>query len=111
MARYTKEELIDLEKNIVNRYNNNELPFLFHLCGGNEDELIKIFDRIEDGDWVISTHRNHYHAYLHGIPPKEVEDRVANGRSMFMYDRKRQFFCSAIVGGVPGIAAGIALGI
>jgi len=111
MARYSKEELINLEKNIINRYNNNELPFLFHLCGGNEEELIKIFDRIEEGDWVISTHRNHYHAYLHGIPPEEVEDRVANGRSMFMYDSKRKFFCSAIVGGIPGIAAGIALGL
>ena len=50
MARYTKEELINLEKNIINRYNNNELPFLFHLCGGNEDELIRIFDKIKEGD-------------------------------------------------------------
>jgi len=111
MARYTKEELINLEKNIINRYNDNELPFLFHLCGGNEDELIRIFDKIKEGDWVISTHRNHYHAYLHGIPPEEVESRVTNGRSMFMYDNKRKFFCSAIVGGIPGIAAGIALGL
>ena len=42
MAKYSKEELINLEKNIINRYNDNELPFLFHLCGGNEDELIPI---------------------------------------------------------------------
>ena len=43
MARYTKEELISFEQRIIDRYNNNELPFLFHLCGGNEEELIKIF--------------------------------------------------------------------
>ena len=111
MARYNKEQLINLEKNIINRYDNDELPFLFHLCGGNEDHLIEIFDRVQEGDWVISTHRNHYHAYLHGIPPEEVESRVANGRSMFMYDKEKKFFCSAIVGGIPGIAAGIALGL
>ena len=109
MARYTKDELISFEQNIINNYNNNKLPFLFHLCGGNENQLINIFDKIEDGDWVLATHRNHYHAYLHGIPPETVEDRVCNGRSMFIYDKQRNFFSSAIVGGIPGIAAGIAL--
>ena len=109
MARYTKEELISFEQRIIDRYNNNELPFLFHLCGGNEEELIKIFDEIEDGDWVLATHRNHYQAYLHGIPPEVVEDRVLNGRSMFIYDNKRNFFSSAIVGGNTGIAVGLAI--
>jgi hypothetical protein len=109
MARYNTKELIKLEQNIIDRYNNNELPFLFHLCGGNEDQLIDIFNQVEDGDWVLSTHRNHYHAYLHGIPPHEIEKKVSNGRSMFIYDKKRKFFSSAIVGGIPEIAAGIAL--
>ena len=108
MARYTKDELILFEQKIIDRYNNNELPFLFHLCGGNEDQLIEIFDEVVDGDWVLSTHRNHYQAYLHGIPPATVEDRVLNGRSMFLYDKKRNFFSSAIVGGIPGIAVGLA---
>ena len=109
MARYNKEQLIRFEQNIIDRYHNNELPFLFHLCGGNEEQLINIFNQVENGDWVLATHRNHYHAYLHGIPPHEVEKKVAHGRSMFIYDKKRKFFSSAIVGGVPGIAAGIAL--
>ena len=87
MARYTKDELISFEQNIINNYNNNKLPFLFHLCGGNEDQLINVFDKIEDGDWVLATHRNHYQAYLHGIPPKVIENKVSNGRSMFIYDK------------------------
>jgi pyruvate dehydrogenase E1 component alpha subunit len=84
------------------------LPFLFHLSGGNEEQLISIFEKIEEGDYVISNHRSHYHALLHGIPPEVVEDRILNGRSMFIYDRARNFFCSAIIGGTPAIAAGIA---
>ena len=109
MARYSKKELIELEDKIVNKYKDNMLPFLFHLCGGNEEQLIKIFNQINDGDYVFVTHRNHYHAYLHGIDPDLVLDRVSKGRSMFLYDRERNFFSSAIVGGIPEIAAGVAL--
>lgn len=105
---WTKQELIDFENKIGDLYLDNKLPFLFHLSGGNEDALIEIFKDIKEGDYVISNHRCHYHALLHGIPPETVEDRILNGRSMFIYDRKRNFFCSAIIGGTPAIAAGIA---
>lgn len=109
MGRFTKKELIELEDKIVKKYRENKLPFLFHLCGGNEEQLIKIFELINDGDYVFVTHRNHYHAYLHGIDPEIVLDRVSNGRSMFLYDKEKNFFSSAIVGGIPEIAAGVAL--
>ena len=105
---WTKEELIAFEDHIGDLYMDNQLPFLFHLSGGNEDQLIDIFKDIKEGDYVISSHRNHYHALLHGVPPDVVEDRIKNGRSMFIYDRERNFFVSAIIGGTPAIAAGIA---
>jgi pyruvate dehydrogenase E1 component alpha subunit len=107
--QWTKEELIAFETRIADLYLDHKLPFLFHLSGGNEDQLIEIFENIQEGDYVISNHRSHYHALLHGIPPEEVEDYILNGRSMFIYDRKRNFFVSAIIGGTPAIAAGIAL--
>ena len=106
--KWTKEGLIAFEDKIGDLYLDNKLPFLFHLSGGNEEQLISIFEEIEEGDYVISNHRSHYHALLHGIPPEVVEDRILNGRSMFIYDRARNFFCSAIIGGTPAIAAGIA---
>jgi len=106
--QWTKEELISFENRIGDLYMDNKLPFLFHLSGGNEEQLIEIFKDIKEGDYVISNHRSHYHALLHGIPPEVVEDRILNGRSMFIYDRQRNFFCSAIIGGTPAIAAGIA---
>lgn len=103
------DELIAFEDKIGDLYLENKLPFLFHLSGGNEEELISIFSDIDENDYVISNHRSHYHALLHGIPPEVLEDRILNGRSMFIYDRNRNFFCSAIIGGTPAIAAGIAL--
>jgi pyruvate dehydrogenase E1 component alpha subunit len=106
--KWTEEELIAFEDRIGDLYLDNKLPFLFHLSGGNEKQLISIFENISEGDYVISNHRSHYHALLHGIPPEIVEDRILNGRSMFIYDRNRNFFCSAIIGGTPAIAAGIA---
>ena len=105
---WTREELIAFEDHIGDLYLDNKLPFLFHLSGGNEDELIEIFKNIKEGDYVISNHRNHYHALLHGVPSEVVEDRILNGRSMFIYDKERNFFVSAIIGGTPAIAAGIA---
>jgi pyruvate dehydrogenase E1 component alpha subunit len=105
---WTKEELIAFEDRIGDLYLDNQLPFLFHLSGGNEEELIEIFKDIKEGDYVISNHRNHYHALLHGIPPEELEEKIKDGRSMFVYDRKRNFFLSAIIGGTPAIAAGVA---
>ncbi len=106
--QWTKQELIDFESEIGVLYENNQLPFLFHLSGGNEDQLIDIFSQINEGDWVISNHRSHYHALLHGIPPEIVKQRIIDGRSMFIYDNQRKFFVSAIIGGTPAIAAGLA---
>lgn len=106
--KWTEEDLIAFENGIADLYLDNKLPFLFHLSGGNEKQLISIFEDINEGDYVISNHRSHYHALLHGIPPETVEERILNGRSMFIYDRSRNFFCSAIIGGTPAIAAGIA---
>jgi hypothetical protein len=106
--KWSVDELVTFEDEIGDLYLANKLPFLFHLSGGNEKELISIFENINENDYVISNHRNHYHALLHGIPPEIVKDRILNGQSMFIYDRSRNFFCSAIIGGTPAIAAGIA---
>ena len=94
--KWTAEQLIEFENRIGDLYMDNQLPFLFHLSGGNEQQLISIFKHISPGDYVLSNHRSHYHALLHGIPPKELEQMILDGRSMFVYDRKRNFFVSAI---------------
>jgi TPP-dependent pyruvate/acetoin dehydrogenase alpha subunit len=104
----TKQQLIDFSARVADRYIKENRRIMFHLSGGNEDQLLDIFKEIQEGDYVLSTHRNHYHALLHGIPEKELEERVLEGRSMYIFDRKRNFFTSAIIGGTVAIAAGIA---
>lgn len=106
--KHTIESLKKFEQEIVDLYLDCKLPFLFHLSGGNEEELIDIFKDIKDGDYVITNHRGHYHALLHGMSTEVVKDRILNGRSMFLYDREKNLFCTAIIGGSPAIAAGIA---
>jgi len=104
----TKAGLIAFEKRIADRYDNGELPYLIHLCGGNEDQLIEIFKDIKPGDYVFSTHRNHYHYLLHGGSPDDLEAKILAGKSMFVFNRVLNFFSSSIVAATPAIAAGVA---
>lgn len=105
---HTKESLIAFESRVRAAWEAGELPTLLHLCGGNEDQLLNIFKEIQPGDWVFSTHRNHYHALLAGIPEEQVFAAIMEGRSMFMFSKAHNFFTSAILAGTCGIAAGVA---
>ncbi len=105
---WTPEGLIGFVNKMAEHHDAGRLPFAIHLPGGNEEQLIDIFSNIDENDYVLSTHRNWYHALLHGLDPDEVENKILNARSMFMFDRKKNFYVSAIIGGTPGIAVGIA---
>jgi acetoin:2,6-dichlorophenolindophenol oxidoreductase subunit alpha len=106
----TKELLIETENRIKAHWENGDIPYLTHLCGGNEDQLIEIYDGIDTTrDWILCSHRTHYHALMCGVEPDDLVERVLNGKSMFVYGDR--FICSAIVAGVCSIACGIALGI
>lgn len=120
----TKDRLIAFEDRIKAHWEAGNLPCLLHLCGGNEDQLIAIFKDIRPGDWVFSTHRNHYHALLAGMPADELEAAILEGRSMFSFRRARMqegfdpaydgmwdgahLYSSAILAGTCAIAAGVA---
>lgn len=103
-----KQDLIDFEKNIAERFDDGQIPYLIHLSGGNEDQLIEIFKEIQPNDYIFSTHRNHYHYLLAGGSPEKLEDKILNGKSMFVFDRKLNFYSSSIVCGTASIAAGVA---
>lgn len=103
-----KDELIAFEKYIALLYDAGELPYLVHLSGGNEDQLIDIFRDISPDDYVFSTHRNHYHYLLHGGMPHDLTAKILAGKSMFVFDRARNFLSFSIVAAAPSIAAGVA---
>lgn len=112
----TADDLIAFESDIRSEWERGELPCLLHLCGGNEDQLIRIFADVKPGDWVFSTHRNHYHALLSGVPSEYVKSRIMEGNSMFIFWNPTRhsslatchFYSSAILAGTCCIAAGVA---
>ena len=103
-----KQDLIDFEKLVADHWEAGDLPYLIHLSGGNEDFLIDLFKEVQDGDWIFSTHRNHHHALLSGVPRNELLAKILDGNSMFVFDRDRHFFTSSILSGTCAIAAGVA---
>lgn len=111
MRHQTKDSLIAFENRIRLMWERGELPFLVHLCGGNEDQLIDIFEDVNPGDWILSSHRNHFHFLMAGGQPDVLESKIHRGKSMFVFDSAINFMSSAILGGMCGIAAGLALAI
>ena len=107
----TKEELINFENIIGNLFNNKHIKAPIHLYHGNEDKMIELFKRIDStNDWICCTWRNHYQALLKGIPINLLTNEILKGKSMVMNLPEYKFICSSIVGGIPSIATGIALG-
>lgn len=108
MKYATKKQLIAFEDSIKALWESGDVPCLMHLCGGNEEQLIKIFEDVREGDWIFASHRNHYAALLAGIPPMELGEQITAGNSMFTFSKERNFYSSAILAGCCGIAAGMA---
>lgn len=108
MYKKSREELIAFEERIKALFAEGELPFLIHLSGGNEGQLISIFNEIQEGDWIFSNHRSHLHYLLAGGDESKLEELIKAGRSMFVFDKEINFFTSSILGGTPAIAAGVA---
>lgn len=104
----TKDELIAFEEKVKAAFANGEIRGPIHLCGGNEDQLIELFKRINRDDWVFSTWRHDYHALLHGIPEETLMAEIMAGRGINFSSAKHKFFTSAIVGGILPIAVGVA---
>jgi pyruvate dehydrogenase E1 component alpha subunit len=104
-----KQDLINFENFIVERWNNSEIRGPVHFSDGNEDQLIEIFKRIHEEDWVFSTWRSHYHALLKGLDPEWVVNEILRGKSITLCKIDENFYSSAIVGGTLPIALGVAM--
>lgn len=104
----TAQTLIHFESCVKERWENGELPYLLHLSGGNEEQLIEIFKGYKNGDWVFSSHRNHYHYLLAGGSAERLMAQIESGRSMFIFDKTINFVTSSVLAGTCCIAAGVA---
>ena len=105
-----KQDLIDFETDIGDTFNRGEIRAPVHLYAGNEEQIMRVFEKIDtQKDWICCTWRNHYQGLLKGIPPEVIKEQIMAGKSMVMNLPEYKFICSSIVGGIPSIATGIAL--
>lgn len=111
ITAHTSATLQAFEQRIAEAWERGELPSLLHLCHGNEEQLLRIFQRIRATDWVFASHRAHYHALLKGLSEEAVERFIRSDASMFMYSREHRFYQSAILGGNCNLAVGVAYAI
>jgi pyruvate dehydrogenase E1 component alpha subunit len=107
----TSETLIDFENLIVKHWEEGKIRGPIHLSNGNEEQLIEVFKRINQNDWVFSTWRSHYHCLLKDICPVWIEEEILKGKSITLCNVDEKFYSSAIVGGTLSIALGAAMGI
>jgi TPP-dependent pyruvate/acetoin dehydrogenase alpha subunit len=105
-----KQELMQFEEEIAEIFNSAKIRSPVHLSSGNEDQILKVFSRIDiKNDWVCGTWRSHYQAMLKGISKEKLKDLIMNGKSMVLNVPEHKFICSSIVGGIPSISVGLAL--
>ena len=104
----TVDDLKSFEEEVKVVYEAGGIKAPVHLAGGNEQNLIDIFQYVHRDDWVFASWRNHYHALLHGIPRDTLMDLVVRGKSMSVYSKEPKLYTSSIVGGIIPIALGTA---
>lgn len=127
----TPDQLTATEDRLVALWNDGQINSLCHFSGSTDGAyeawLCRLFaDAIKPGDWVLCSHRAHFHfllyIYWNARRVDNVSDEsafatadhlltslVKEGRSMFLYGPR--FIQSAIVAGLCGVAAGLALSI
>lgn len=106
-----KQDLMQFEEEIKELFLDGKIRAPVHLSRGNEEPVIEIFKQIKKADWVFSTHRNHYHALLHGIDRNWLRNEILAGRSMHINNKEHRFMASSLVGGCLPIALGVAMAI
>jgi TPP-dependent pyruvate/acetoin dehydrogenase alpha subunit len=109
--RLTVEQLIAFEEDIAAEFNAGHVRAPVHLYFGNEAQIIEVFREINEDDWVLCSWRSHYQCLLKGVPEMELKQEILAGRSISLCFPQYRIVSSAIVGGVPPIALGIALSI
>src|SRR5881227_988261 len=100
-------------------YAKAKIGGFLHLCIGEEATVVGSIDAMRDGDYLLSTYREHGQALARGTHPNAVmaelfgrQEGCSRGRggSMHLFDLERRFLGGyGIVGGNLPLAAGVAL--
>jgi len=100
-------------------YAKAKIGGFLHLCIGEEATVVGSTQAMRDGDYLLSTYREHGQAIARGTPPSAVMaelfgrvDGCSKGRggSMHLFDMERRFLGGyGIVGGNLPLSTGVAL--
>jgi pyruvate dehydrogenase E1 component alpha subunit len=100
-------------------YAKAKIGGFLHLCIGEEATIIGATQALRDGDYLMSTYREHGQALARGTHPNAVMAELfgkatgcsgGRGGSMHLFDMERRFLGGyGIVGGNLPLAAGVAL--
>jgi pyruvate dehydrogenase E1 component alpha subunit len=104
----TPDDLLAFEEDIAQEFAAGKIRAPIHLGGGNERQLIDIFETIAPDDWVLAGWRSHFHCLLKGVPPAELKAAILAGHSVSLCFPAHKILCSGIVGGIAPIAVGLA---
>jgi len=109
----------NFEERAGEMYAKAKIGGFLHLSIGEEATIVGTVDAMRDGDYLLSTYREHGQALARGTHPNAVmaelfgrEDGCSRGRggSMHLFDLERRFLGGyGIVGGNLPLAAGVAL--
>jgi len=104
----TVQDLIQFSDDVAVLYNSGEIRAPVHLDGGNERNLIRVFEKVGHGDWVCGSWRMHYKCLLKGVPYDELIADIREHHSIALCYPEYRIISSAIVGGIIPIALGLA---
>lgn len=104
-------DLIKFEDKVAETFNQGKIKAPVHLYSGNEDQILKVFEDINEEDWVFCSWRSHYQCLLKGVPEEILFQAILEGRSIALNFSDYKIFSSAIVGGQIPLALGAALSI
>ena len=105
----TAQDLISFEEEVAECFNSGKIRAPIHLYNGNEDKIIKIFEKVNKEDYIFCSWRSHYQCLLKGVPRETLKKDILAGKSITLCYPEYNIFSSAIVTGSIPIANGRAL--
>ena len=107
--KLNKNDLIQFEEEVAQNFNEAKIKAPVHLYFGNEDYIIKVFEKVNEDDWIFCSWRSHYQCLLKGVPKEILMKKILEGKSISLCFPEFNIYSSAIVGGVLPIAVGVAM--
>ena len=107
----SKKDLIEFEEDIASAFNSGLIKAPIHLYDGNEEQMLKVFEKINEEDWIFCSWRSHYQCLLKGVPKEIIKKDILDGKSITLCYPDFNIYSSAIVTGNIPIATGVAFDI